>query len=46
VVTAAFLLGGSGLVASQAAPPALGYGLLSGGAVVLLLHMVRDLWRR
>ncbi|MCU0684306.1 MAG: AarF/ABC1/UbiB kinase family protein [Polyangiaceae bacterium] len=46
VVTAAFLLGGSGLLASHAAPPALGYGLLSGGAVVLLLHMARDLWRR
>ncbi|HEU4532613.1 MAG TPA: AarF/UbiB family protein [Polyangiaceae bacterium] len=46
VVTAAFLLGGSGLLASHAAPPALGYGLLAGGGAVLLMHMARDLWRR
>jgi ubiquinone biosynthesis protein len=46
VVTAAFLLGGSGLLASHAAPPALGYGLLGGGALVFALHMARDLLRK
>jgi ubiquinone biosynthesis protein len=46
VVTAAFLLGGSALLASHAAPTALGYGLLGGGAVVFALHMVRDVWRK
>jgi ubiquinone biosynthesis protein len=46
VATAAFLLSGAALLAAHAAPPALGYGLLGGGGLVFLLHLVRDLLRR